>query len=164
MSPGDVRGIFKSLQADFRKFAHTVHKLEKHPQEVKPNLNLSLPFNFNYELNKFQLTSQISPPTPWLQPEVKIINVHHFFFLNGFCECTCIQTVRRHPPLWGSTCERLQPPAWRRRCSRASERSWWARCTEGRTAAWWLLPGHTARTKWQSVTQTDGCNDGCVDQ
>lgn len=60
-----MSGAFlNQFQADFRKLAHTVHKLEKHPQEVKPNLNLNLPFNFTYELNKFQLTSQISPPTP----------------------------------------------------------------------------------------------------
>lgn len=64
--------------------------------------------------------------------------------------------LNSHPPRWGSTFERLRRPTWRRRCSRASGRSWWALCTEGRTAAWWLLPGHTARTKWQSVKWMDG--------
>lgn len=60
-----MSGAFlNQFQADFRKRAHTVHKLEKPPQEVKPNLNLNLPFNLNFGLNKFQLTSQISPPTP----------------------------------------------------------------------------------------------------
>lgn len=66
--------------------------------------------------------------------------------------------LNSHPPLWGSTCEQLRPLTWRRRCSRALGRSWWARCTEGHTATWWLLPGHTARTKWQGVKWMDEMN------